>query len=121
MRILCIGDVVGSVGCEFLRKKLPAIKKVKGIDFVICNGENSSDGNGITPTTLPVTGEPSGTFALNVILCFVQEEPLCFEAINSFVPLFICHLHDVLKAATAKQSLYWCMAAHCRRSMNQTS
>ncbi|MEE1218324.1 MAG: TIGR00282 family metallophosphoesterase [Ruminococcus sp.] len=51
MRILCIGDVVGSVGCEFLRSKLPTLKKIMNIDFVICNGENSSDGNGITPTS----------------------------------------------------------------------
>lgn len=51
MKILCIGDVVGKVGCDFLRSKLPALKKVKGIDLTICNGENSSDGNGITPTT----------------------------------------------------------------------
>lgn len=51
MRILCIGDVVGSVGCNFLRSKLPTIKKIKAIDFVVCNGENSSDGNGITPTS----------------------------------------------------------------------
>lgn len=51
MRILCIGDVVGSVGCQFLRSKLPAVKKIKGIDFVICNGENSADGNGITPVS----------------------------------------------------------------------
>lgn len=51
MRILCIGDVVGSVGCNFLRSKLPTLKKYKDIDFVICNGENSSDGNGITPSS----------------------------------------------------------------------
>jgi len=51
MKILCIGDVVGKIGCEFLHSKLPALKKVKGIDLTICNGENSSDGNGITPTT----------------------------------------------------------------------
>lgn len=51
MRILCIGDVVGSVGCKFLRNKLPALKKCEGIDFVICNGENSADGNGITPVS----------------------------------------------------------------------
>lgn len=51
MRILCIGDVVGSIGCSFLREKLPMLKKVKGIDFVICNGENSADGNGVTPTS----------------------------------------------------------------------
>ena len=51
MRILCIGDVVGSVGCRFLRSKLPALKRVKGVDLVICNGENSADGNGITPAS----------------------------------------------------------------------
>ena len=51
MRILCIGDVVGSIGCRFLRDKLPTLKKVKGIDFVLCNGENSADGNGITPSS----------------------------------------------------------------------
>ena len=50
MRIFCIGDVVGSVGCCFLRSKLPALKRVKGIDLVICNGENSADGNGLTPS-----------------------------------------------------------------------
>ncbi|MBQ5398805.1 MAG: TIGR00282 family metallophosphoesterase [Ruminococcus sp.] len=51
MRILCIGDVVGKIGCEFLREKLPPLKRVKGIDLVVCNGENSSDGNGITPAS----------------------------------------------------------------------
>lgn len=51
MRVLCIGDVIGSVGCEFLRKTLPSFKKLKGIDFVICNGENSADGNGIVPAS----------------------------------------------------------------------
>lgn len=51
MNILAIGDIVGSGGCEFLRSKLPSIKKLKDIDVVIANGENSSDGNGITPTS----------------------------------------------------------------------
>ena len=51
MQILCIGDVVGSHGCDFLRRTLPAFKRTKGIDVVIANGENSSDGNGITPAS----------------------------------------------------------------------
>ncbi len=51
MNILCIGDVVGSVGCKFLMKTLPAFKKLKGVNMVIANGENSSDGNGITPAS----------------------------------------------------------------------
>ena len=49
MRILAIGDVVGNIGCRFLRQRLPALKKLKGVDLVIANGENSADGNGVTP------------------------------------------------------------------------
>ncbi len=49
MNILAIGDVVGSIGCRFLRSHLPALKKTYHIDVVIANGENSADGNGITP------------------------------------------------------------------------
>lgn len=49
MRILAVGDVCGSVGCEYVRKTLPDLKREKHIDMVIINGENSADGNGITP------------------------------------------------------------------------
>lgn len=51
MKILAIGDVVGSIGCRFLQEKLPALKKEKGIQLVIANGENSADGNGLTPAS----------------------------------------------------------------------
>lgn len=51
MNILAVGDVVGSAGCEYLRRRLPALKKLKGIDLVVVNGENSADGNGITPSS----------------------------------------------------------------------
>ncbi len=49
MNILAIGDVVGSAGCEFVRRHLPALKKLYHADVCIINGENSADGNGITP------------------------------------------------------------------------
>ena len=48
MKILAIGDVVGEIGCQFLRERLPSLKKTENIDLVIANGENSADGNGIT-------------------------------------------------------------------------
>lgn len=51
MNILCIGDVVGSIGCKFLMRTLPAVKKQMNLDLVIANGENSSDGNGLTPAS----------------------------------------------------------------------
>ncbi len=49
MKILVIGDVVGKNGCEFLRKKLPSLKKQYNADITVVNGENSAEGNGITP------------------------------------------------------------------------
>tara|TARA_B100001250_G_scaffold364738_1_gene345007 strand:+ start:81 stop:887 length:807 start_codon:yes stop_codon:yes gene_type:complete len=49
MRILFLGDVVGSAGCNALKKSLPDIINSKKIDFVIVNGENAADqGVGIT-------------------------------------------------------------------------
>lgn len=48
MNILIIGDVVGSVGCSFLSDHLTKLKKENNVDFVIANGENSADGNGIS-------------------------------------------------------------------------
>lgn len=52
MKILAIGDVCGKIGCEFLLKKLPQIKKEYSIDLVIANGENSAEGNGILPSSV---------------------------------------------------------------------
>lgn len=52
MNILVLGDVVSDAGCRFLRKKLPAFKRLKNIDFCIANGENSAAGNGITPLSV---------------------------------------------------------------------
>ena len=49
MRVMMIGDVVGRAGCERVRQYLPSFKRKEGIDFVIANGENSAEGNGILP------------------------------------------------------------------------
>ena len=49
LNVLCIGDVVGKNSCEYLRDNLYNIKRKYNIDIVIANGENSADGNGITP------------------------------------------------------------------------
>ncbi len=47
MKILAIGDVIGSPGRTYLKENLPSIKKEFGIDFIIVNGENSSGGLGM--------------------------------------------------------------------------
>lgn len=51
MVILMLGDIVGSAGCDFVRRTLPELKKWYKADIVIANGENSADGNGITPSS----------------------------------------------------------------------
>ncbi len=49
MRILFLGDVVGSSGCSKLVDNLPFQKKQRKIDFVIVNGENADEsGVGLT-------------------------------------------------------------------------
>lgn len=51
MKIIVIGDIVSSQGCEYLRRVLPQTKKEYGADIVIANGENAAVGNGILPKT----------------------------------------------------------------------
>ena len=49
MKILFLGDVVGSSGCSKLVQNLPSQKKQREIDFVIVNGENADEsGVGLT-------------------------------------------------------------------------
>jgi metallophosphoesterase (TIGR00282 family) len=49
MRVLFIGDIVGSPGREIVRDRLADLVSQKQIDLVIGNGENSAAGFGITP------------------------------------------------------------------------
>lgn len=48
MKILAVGDIVGSIGLKKLKEVLPMLKKENNIDFVIVNGENVAGGMGIT-------------------------------------------------------------------------
>ena len=43
MRVLCVGDVVGRPGLAFALETIPALRRDKGIDLVIVNGENADD------------------------------------------------------------------------------
>lgn len=51
MNLLFVGDVVGEIGCDFLANKLYRIKQEHSIDLTVVNGENSAQGNGITPAS----------------------------------------------------------------------
>lgn len=49
MKILFIGDIVGSPGRRAVKEIIPRIKKREKIEFVIANAENAAGGSGITP------------------------------------------------------------------------
>ena len=51
MRVLFIGDVVGSPGRKGLRETMPALREEHEPDLIVVNGENSAGGMGITERT----------------------------------------------------------------------
>lgn len=48
MKILAIGDLVGTIGIKEIKKNLKKIREKEKIDFVIVNAENVAEGMGIT-------------------------------------------------------------------------
>jgi hypothetical protein len=52
MRILLIGDIVGRPGREAVKKIVPELRKIKGIDFAAANAENIAGGSGLTGETV---------------------------------------------------------------------
>lgn len=52
MKILFLGDVVGKPGRKAVIKLLPSIKKTYKPDFIFCNAENLSHGNGVSEKTI---------------------------------------------------------------------
>ncbi|HEY5229144.1 MAG TPA: TIGR00282 family metallophosphoesterase, partial [Opitutaceae bacterium] len=48
LKLLFIGDIVGKPGRDILAEKLAGIRRERGVDFVIANGENAAAGAGIT-------------------------------------------------------------------------
>jgi metallophosphoesterase (TIGR00282 family) len=50
LKLLFIGDIVGRPGRDVLAEKLSGVRRERGLDFVIANGENAAAGAGITAT-----------------------------------------------------------------------
>ena len=51
MKILCLGDIVGPEAVDRLCKTLWKVRKERGVDFVMLNGENADTGNGLSRAT----------------------------------------------------------------------
>jgi len=48
MRLLFLGDVMGRAGRAAIAEKLPKLREAWKLDFVVVNGENASNGMGLT-------------------------------------------------------------------------
>ena len=51
LRFLIVGDIFGQPGRQGAARFIPAIRKERGIDCVIANGENAAGGRGLTRAT----------------------------------------------------------------------
>ncbi len=52
MRVLAIGDIIGSPGRRAVSELLPGLRRDHAVDVVIANGENIAGGLGVTRSTL---------------------------------------------------------------------
>jgi metallophosphoesterase (TIGR00282 family) len=50
MRVLFIGDIVGTPGVHIVEKTVPSLIEREQLDLVIANGENAVAGSGLTPS-----------------------------------------------------------------------
>ena len=51
MRMLFLGDIVGSCGRDAVVATVPKLRRELALDYVVANGENIAGGRGITPAT----------------------------------------------------------------------
>lgn len=74
MNLLFIGDVVGQSGCDYLASQIYNLKKEYNIDFTIINGENSAQGNGITPNSFEQLVQMGADVVTTGNHCFKRHE-----------------------------------------------
>ncbi len=90
MRVLFIGDIVGSPGREIVRERLADLVSTQKIDLVIANGENSAAGFGITPRIaeelfgygIDVLSGGNHSWDKKEILDFMPHEPRLLRPAN---------------------------------------
>jgi metallophosphoesterase (TIGR00282 family) len=90
MRILFIGDIVGSPGRQIVAERLADIVAQQKIDLVIANGENAASGFGITPRLveellaagIEVLSGGNHSFDRKEILDYFAHEPRLLRPAN---------------------------------------
>ena len=90
MRLLFLGDVMGRSGRTAVTERLPGLRAQWGLDFVVVNGENASQGAGLTgdhAKALLAAGADCLTlgdhaFDQKDMLSFIETEPRVIRPLN---------------------------------------
>jgi metallophosphoesterase (TIGR00282 family) len=90
MKTLFLGDVVGSAGRDAIIERLPKLREEWKLDFVVVNGENASNGAGLTgdhAKALLDAGADCLTlgdhaFDQREMLSFIETEPRIIRPLN---------------------------------------
>ena len=90
MKILFLGDVMGRAGRAVVTERLPGLRAAWGLDFVVVNGENASQGAGLTgehAKGLLAAGADCVTlgdhaFDQKDMIQFIEQEPRIIRPLN---------------------------------------
>lgn len=90
MKLLFVGDIVGSVGRNMVSTHVKRIKEEKGIDYVVVNAENAAHGKGITKKIyyqlldngVDLITMGNHTFSKETIYSFLEEADCMLRPMN---------------------------------------
>ncbi len=90
MKILFLGDVVGRAGRRAITEHLPRLRDRLGADFVVVNGENASNGAGLTAAHARILLDAGAdcltlgdhAFDQKDMLQFIETEPRILRPLN---------------------------------------
>ncbi len=90
MKLLFLGDVVGRAGRRAIVEGLPALREAWGLDFVVVNGENASNGMGLSGDHAKLLLEAGAdcvtlgdhAFDQKDMLQFIEGEPRIVRPVN---------------------------------------
>lgn len=90
MRVLFLGDLVGSCGRDAVVSMMPRLREQHHLDYVVVNGENVSGGRGITPKIadqlfdagVDVISGGNHTFRYREVYSYLDQEPAILRPAN---------------------------------------
>lgn len=90
MKVILIGDIVGTPGCKVLTDRLSQLKLAHGAEFVVANVENAANGAGLNPRTaqeilgagVDVMTSGNHIFDKKEIVQYLEKEPRLLRPAN---------------------------------------